>query len=1123
MLHLIKPRDQVSTHVVFVHGLGGDWQKTWTSPSAEKPGCWLDWLAEDNPTWAIYSLGHHTPKLGRSSSLSEKARIAVNELDRKIGPHSQPIVFVTHSFGGLLAKAIACYLDERNRLDPTSKSERVRPENISGIVFLGTPHRPTAHAKIAAVAEKIFKLGLTQLASKLGWLAGFSGSIARTLFSEKVVLFSQAVNELGNDFLLHRSRESYRDVHNRFQWDHLVLFETEPLGFSIIRYPFGVVVDEVDASLELTGQKYFTSAAEGEDHFSIAAPIAPGAGCYDTVQAFIRNLVERGQERDAAPQPIDAPSRIYEYVGRDYTFLEPTKTGDPRVAVIQGPSGSGKTQLLAARWAEIRQSGLIGYRHANYYPIGNQSGQGSYLSFDDVISGVYSKVGLHVPSGSNFRSLTRAYKEQYSAVARHLVVIDGIEAATQKIEGGRIRLASRNEAFLRQLSQCENTDLVIITQYSLHADVFGKNSTLKVILLEGYGDAEAHAYLQDRGIYTKHLRTLIIEQCKSANQNRCHPMYLTLTAWRAAAYGLGYAEQEAPPHTEMNKLAWHVNQLFRMFDKWKEEYDCAANLRRTGYLEQAIACAASLTERPLSRSEVRSLIFDSMKPRLSSRLVDADSVNHELTSALRTLVDVGVFTQTSYQTTPNEELHLLELNPGLRREIRLWFARDSNIYVEALKQLEQILEQRLADQTHTRERFRQSIDILFDIANCALEQGDASRSFRNIYLERIQNWNGQWAEKNRLWGSVNAQNLEWRYFSRFIDVEDLSLHPRVKLDADLQPEFYHYAQVAARGLGEINLANRLLEKLLSQLRERGGGIPLGRVEQYITHTCETCIVLGQIPRAVALMESVDSLQIDKLSGQEFQKARLYIFRALALAIQSADQATPRAVASFMERAQKYQHALHAQDEEKNKQTGEPVKQPQYLVGVQGYFCVKLLLYRGLVKDATEYAEYLVAFATERKLQGLSLGLAHLAVFQCQLAQLRMLKSLQAIRRVLLLCAEHAKVARAKLAAAPEQHFFVECLVAEAHLHRFVKDWKGAESRLLQAYEIIADHSYLIYEPACKIEEALLWLSRSDLDPRVRQQHADHCYETASELARRCSAGIYHGELRELETVLATTC
>ncbi len=124
--------------VVFMHGLDGDARLTWTTPG-EPDGFWPGWLGADPelPDVGIWSVGYDVKSsswAGYTMALVLRAR---NVLDLLAGKEfgKRPIVFVVHSFGGLLVKQMLRTAGDSPDLDWEAIAAQTR-----GVVFLATPH-----------------------------------------------------------------------------------------------------------------------------------------------------------------------------------------------------------------------------------------------------------------------------------------------------------------------------------------------------------------------------------------------------------------------------------------------------------------------------------------------------------------------------------------------------------------------------------------------------------------------------------------------------------------------------------------------------------------------------------------------------------------------------------------------------------------------------------------------------------------------------------------------------------------------------------------------------------------------------------------------------------------------
>ncbi|OTA70590.1 hypothetical protein K449DRAFT_15352 [Hypoxylon sp. EC38] len=180
-----SPNKPYKVNVVFVHGLRGHPERTWTSgheaygkpqpvkskrrrfsklfhwdegtssDGTERCGevprgqvFWpRDFLVQDLPDARIWTYGYNADVIGglfqsnNQNSISQHGRDLATKIERDI-EHKEPIVFVAHSFGGLLVK------DALGR--PNGLHLRT-----SSILFLGTPHRGSSYAEWGQIAANL--------------------------------------------------------------------------------------------------------------------------------------------------------------------------------------------------------------------------------------------------------------------------------------------------------------------------------------------------------------------------------------------------------------------------------------------------------------------------------------------------------------------------------------------------------------------------------------------------------------------------------------------------------------------------------------------------------------------------------------------------------------------------------------------------------------------------------------------------------------------------------------------------------------------------------------------------------------------------------------------------------
>ncbi|EXU95839.1 kinesin light chain-like protein [Metarhizium robertsii] len=147
VLHV--PKDAV-VDIVFVHGLEGDRETTWTAENA--PGPWPQVLLPAKiPGARILTFGYD-PRVANWPYVASLVQVAKNsgnlvsklaEFRRKDNTHQRPIIFVCHDFGGLILE---------DGLFTSSCSSEESGRNIvystRGIIFLGTPHRGAGWTKL---------------------------------------------------------------------------------------------------------------------------------------------------------------------------------------------------------------------------------------------------------------------------------------------------------------------------------------------------------------------------------------------------------------------------------------------------------------------------------------------------------------------------------------------------------------------------------------------------------------------------------------------------------------------------------------------------------------------------------------------------------------------------------------------------------------------------------------------------------------------------------------------------------------------------------------------------------------------------------------------------------------
>ncbi|KIW33370.1 uncharacterized protein PV07_00227 [Cladophialophora immunda] len=161
--------------VVAVHGLGGDFYRTWASRDSQKQTLWLSQLLpEDLPGARIYSFGYDSaPTFSRSVT---GIRDAANDLLQSLMSltkkwPAKPIIFICHSLGGIVVKQAMIMAHEFDYFADVLRATRL-------IVFMGTPHRGS---QIAATLAPLATF--TNFWLDISYASAFAGSMRTDLIS----------------------------------------------------------------------------------------------------------------------------------------------------------------------------------------------------------------------------------------------------------------------------------------------------------------------------------------------------------------------------------------------------------------------------------------------------------------------------------------------------------------------------------------------------------------------------------------------------------------------------------------------------------------------------------------------------------------------------------------------------------------------------------------------------------------------------------------------------------------------------------------------------------------------------------------------------------------------------
>jgi hypothetical protein len=390
--------------VIFVHGLGGDPIKTWTS-SSPPTDFWPTWLASDVGGVQLWTLkwpsqGYSfTPSGGLS--VVDVAHATLQLMDsHDLG--GRPIVFICHSMGGILVKQM---LQSAATLGEKAWEQIFK--HTAGVIFIATPHNGSSLANILQYVPKVP---------------------------------SMRTHELGrNDSALRLLHTWFRMNAPALNIATLTFFETRKVGPVLI-------VDQTSADSDVPGS---IAIAVDANHFNICKPSSRDDPVYLAVKHFIKRL--RPIHPPVAPNLaasglIDAFRASYLYSsdhsvvfgGRQHHIVQLNEwlidENLSRRMLITGPTGRGKSALLV-RWIEqLGSNEKTAQWHTVFVPISIRFGTCRPSVFYKLLA---QELARHLarPLGAPSSDPEEFYLGEVAAMlkdvnesgAKVVVVIDGLD------------------------------------------------------------------------------------------------------------------------------------------------------------------------------------------------------------------------------------------------------------------------------------------------------------------------------------------------------------------------------------------------------------------------------------------------------------------------------------------------------------------------------------------------------------------------------------------------------------------------------------------------------------------------------------------------------------------------
>ncbi|KAA6413191.1 MAG: hypothetical protein FRX48_02935 [Lasallia pustulata] len=339
--------------IVAVHGLNGHHEKTWTTNNVN----WLrDLLPSDIPNARILSWGYdantHSTSQISGQYLYDHARTLVSDLclkRRLTKTRTRPIIFVSHSLGGIVVKSALIHSEAARR----GALEEHRSIKLStyGILFMGTPHQGGSGVHLGELMLKVASIFVTaddkilkHLERDSEWLQQQLGQYA----------------PISNDFV---TKFAYEMFPTRIALGKEIM--VVPQASAIV--PGATNAEPVAIPADHLNMVKFASRQNGgyekvSGHLQLLAEEAPEAiGARWEEQDRIRKAQADVKEDFTVPFSLSGIPETENFIGRkeELAKIKEAFQGDGSqraVVLLHGLGGIGKTQLAVTFVKEHRDT-----------------------------------------------------------------------------------------------------------------------------------------------------------------------------------------------------------------------------------------------------------------------------------------------------------------------------------------------------------------------------------------------------------------------------------------------------------------------------------------------------------------------------------------------------------------------------------------------------------------------------------------------------------------------------------------------------------------------------------------------------------------------------------------------
>ncbi|KAL8893266.1 MAG: hypothetical protein Q9192_005438 [Flavoplaca navasiana] len=401
LTEVFKPADASTVDIVFVHGINGHPFGTWTSDNSR-----TFWPAELLPPFIeevkarVLTYGYDADTVDSTFTRDDhpKSGLPGNELGQdRIHNHAEhlvatlcanrrvrhatkhPIVFVTHSLGGIVVKRALVH--SSGKRGPNTERLRSIAVSTHGILFLGTPHFGYDTAKWSSWSENVTRVTLER---------GLHGRLMEALIpnSETLLNIERQFVELADDYHIYYFHESKpTKLANGWQFlvdepsaapvigdveragiqqdhSHICVFENEDNpGFTLVVDAIQRYAAEASEPIrrrwviesDEKHRRLLAGISSGIENLSIKSPAIQSSEA-QSVDDHVATGTAKAKESQLRKHYLVPWDHVKHFVGREAQLKEIARClagQQPQVLVLHALGGQGKSQTAleyCRRW-----------------------------------------------------------------------------------------------------------------------------------------------------------------------------------------------------------------------------------------------------------------------------------------------------------------------------------------------------------------------------------------------------------------------------------------------------------------------------------------------------------------------------------------------------------------------------------------------------------------------------------------------------------------------------------------------------------------------------------------------------------------------------------------------------